>query len=276
MSDCHKTLRSPGSWWSGQLGRFTAHPFWLSSINFAAATIVVCWLFLDGRFEASVDWWRFASEANSSDIQIRDMGDWWWLSLRNKAVLAIGFVAGISTILMLVGLWVGATKSRTLQAWFVAISVLAIWLAVLPNWQEIAWTGKKFRMQGTLFEFSSIVDDLHSSWPATDGERETIGPFMAYPEGDPGTLILLTLPELETASFSFSAIEGGVDRTVRFELVGRERGDWLEWHPTNDSPGDFISGIGEVYQVARHEQLSNHWHLVRYRSGSNRADVSVR
>ena len=56
------------------------------------------------------------------------------------------------------------------------------------------------------------------------------------------------------------------DKVIRFELVGAEQGDWIEWHPDESVPASFLSGLGEPYEIERYQQLSENWFLVRYRS----------
>jgi hypothetical protein len=90
---------------------------------------------------------------------------------------------------------------------------------------------------------------------------------MAYPVGDPATLIMLTLPVMPRTSTSFGVVERGDTGAIKFQLVGPERNDWLEWHPEGEQPGDFVGGILDVYKLERSVALGDGWHLVRYKSG---------
>lgn len=238
------------------------HPAWYWGVNLVAVMAVVFWLFNDARFEASVDWWQH--QTSSSDrTPLRDMGDWRWLGLRNQTVVALGAVVVASGLPMILGLWWGPKRGRTVKAWLVVTSIIAAWAAVCVGWQDIAWYGKQQRLRAVLQEYDQLVLQLNDGWPKRDGELPVIGPFMAYPTYQPATLIMLTLPELDNTDVSFGVIEGG-DQVVRFELVGAERGDWLEWHPQDSAPANFVSGLGERYQVTRFDRLTNHWFLVRY------------
>ncbi len=238
-------------------------PAWLWSINLALAGAFVAWLLTDPRFEASVNWWRFGSAGVTDSRSIRDMGDWWWLGWRNRSVLVLASVVVFTTLLLIAGSWMGRTRHRTLRAWMMLTAIVAVWLGILVHWQDLAWTGKQFRLRGLMHQFDRVVADLQSNWPDRDGDQAVIGPFMAYPVARPATLILLTLPEFQNTTTTFSVVEGGAG-VIRFELVGAERGDWLEWHPAGSIPSDFVSGLEERYQIERFQQLSHHWYLARY------------
>ena len=235
--------------------------FWI--INLALAAGIAGWILLDARFEASVDWFRYHTFQSGDDLLLRDMGDWWWLKLRNTTTIAIASVALVSNLLMFAGLAMGSRWQRSITSWLLATSLVAIWLALALHWEDVAWIGKRYRIERFVRELAPIAENLNRDWPRCDGEREPIGPFMAYPASSPRTLILLTLPELQSGSTTFGVVEGGRG-IVRFELVGVERGDWLEWHPSGTEPESFWSGLGEHYQLDKSQSLDNQWFLVRY------------
>lgn len=237
---------------------------YLFAATMVIAMTVVAWLFFDPRFEASIDWWRFSTSAVHDQDLIRDMGDWLWLALRNKTgLLAAGITCFIS-MLAVVSMIIGKRANRSIRSWLFALAVVAIWLSIGVGWQDIAWAGKQFRVRGLLAELEPIVYDLRHNWPVGDNEREGIGQFMGYPAGNPETLILLTLPEFRaTATATVSVVEGK-DDVIRFELVGAEQGDWIEWHPPRSRPASFISGLRVLYKLERYQRLLGNWYLVRY------------
>lgn len=242
---------------------FRFHPVWIWSVNLLAVAAVIVWLLLDPRFEASVEWWRFGDDGKVGSSSLRDMGDWRWLGFRNQIVVVTCSLAAMMNVLMLIGLAIGHSKSRSVRGWLIATSILALWLFVATGWQDITWLGKQHRLRVVLNEFEEAIEELKKNWPKRDDERPIIGPFMAYPIQDPSTLILLTLPKFETTNTSIAVIEGG-NGIIRLELVGAEQGDWLEWHPPDSEPRSFASGLGEFYRIARYQQLGQNWYLVRY------------
>ena len=244
---------------------FNIDPLWLWAINVIVFIVIVAWLFLDARFEASVDWWQYEIAQQPNRDSIRDMGDWQWLRLRNNTIIFLASLVSVSTLLMIGGLWFGGHKSRSVRAWLAIMSIFALWMIVGNNWQEFSWLGKKYRVQTFLEELQPVVSDLKREWPTIDGQRPIIGQFMAYPVDNPKTLILLTMPQFNTTENSISVVESGPD-ALRFELVGPERGDWIEWHKEDSQPSSFTSGLGNPYKIQSYQQIAKNWYLVRYKN----------
>lgn len=242
---------------------FSVSPYLIWSLNWLAAISFLAWLYIDPRFEASMKWWQFQNHENAHASEIRNMGDWWWLAFRNRSVTALVAFALTSCILIFGCVFFGKPKQRTVRTWLLAVSIVAIWLGILVSWKDVAWAGKQRRIGMILAQFDPVVKDLRNQWPERDGERPVIGPFMAYPVGAPASLILLKLPQFEGTDTSCAVIEKGVG-IFRFELVGAEHGDWLEWHPSGSSPANFISGLMEPYELVQSQRLTQNWHLVRY------------
>ena len=92
-----------------------------------------------------------------------------------------------------------------------------------------------------------------------------VGTFMAYPNGNPRTLLILAQPQSPTKSIQFSAVERSDGGALRFELTGYENGAWLEWHPNDSSPESFTGGLENTYSRTKSAPLGNGWYLVRYR-----------
>lgn len=236
--------------------------FWVWAANLLVGAAVLAWLFFDPRFEASVSWWQFQFQLDGSNT-IRDMGDWRWLGARNLGVIVIAVTGLLSAVCLFQGMVTSSQNYRTIHAWLMIATSIGFWTAVIVNWQDVTWLGKQHRIGVALTGFDAIVSDLQKRWPDQDGERKILGPFMAYPVDSPRTLILLTLPEFDHTTTSCCVVEGG-GNVLRFELVGAESGDWIEWHPSDSVPADFFSGLGEVYQLERSQRLTEHWYLVRY------------
>ena len=106
---------------------------------------------------------------------------------------------------------------------------------------------------------------LSTNWPAGDGERVELGPFLAYPLGKPQVLLLLTQASVPHTNVSFSTVERSDQGGLRFQLTGNELGAWLEWHPSHDEPRGFIGGLLQRYELDRFSPLGDDWFLVRYK-----------
>jgi hypothetical protein len=176
----------------------------------------------------------------------------------------------ISGALLLCMSWLGTRQSRSLIATIGVMSLICVWLATASYWPAIARVGKQHRLQGDLAAFETVAASLRSAWPTNDGDNSILGAFMAYPVGRPSVLIMLTLPEIAGIDASVIAVERGGDGQLRFQLAGRERGDWLEWHPQGSEPASFVGGLHELHELDRHDQIAEHWYLVTYRTATQR------
>ena len=176
------------------------------------------------------------------------------------ALLAIFSLCGI-----FVGLFFGASANRRIGSWLAFTVLLAAWLTLLTNWQELAWRGQIVRMKRQLAGFDKISASLRADWPAEDGERMELGPYMAYPIDRPQVLMLLTTPNVPATNAAISSVERSANGALRFQLTGSEPGVWLEWHPAESAPGTFSGGLMANHLIERFSPLDNGWYLVRYR-----------
>jgi hypothetical protein len=150
-------------------------------------------------------------------------------------------------------------------SWLAFTFLVAVWLTLAVSWRELSWQSQVVRVRRQLSGFESVAALLRSDWPDSDGERDEIGPFMAYPRGRPRTLLLLTSPTIAHASASISAIERATTGGLRFQLTGSEPDAWLEWHPWGSVPDSFRGGLMTDYVLERSAPLSRGWFVVRYR-----------
>lgn len=185
-------------------------------------------------------------------------------ALRDHLVITgMALTTGASLLCMS---WFGSRQARSLLAVFGIISLSCVWLATTSYWPAIARLGKQHRLRHDLSAFEMVAMSLRKDWPKTDGNNPILGAYMAYPVGQPSILIMLTLPEIEGIDASVIAVERGLEGQLRFQLAGRERGDWLEWHPHGSYPASFLGGIFELYELERYDQIAEHWFLVSYRT----------
>ena len=253
-----KLLKSCGQHWRGHYRGWVALHFWL-------AVAAVLWLFLDARFEASLDWWHFQNAAATpGEMLDYHMADWWWLRLRNSVLMVLIGMCGLATVAMVLQFVFGTAIQRGLRAMMGLIMVVAIWLAIGTHWQDIVWQGKQYRLSQILTEFQVATEPLREQWPQQDGDLEGLGQFMAYPVGRPRTLLMLTMPQMKSFPGTFASVEGQPGGPFRFELVDQEEGDWLEWHPAGSYPATFTGGLGDLYRLKKSHALHDGWYLARY------------
>ena len=235
-------------------------------VNVAALGGLVAWIFCDGKFSDVV-------LALRADLSARlgngnEIGVWPQLASRVWALYIVGILAVGSAVGIFLGLFLGATTHRRVRSWFAFTLLLATWLTLFASWHELAWRGQVLRLRNQMDGFESVAASLRSDWPAVDGERPGIGPFMAYPIGGPRMLMMLTTPNLPNTRASISTVERSDDGALRFELTGDEPGVWLEWHPPGTAPQSFIGGLMSEYPLDRSEPLGQGWYLVRYQRAS--------
>ena len=189
----------------------------------------------------------------------------WGHRIDSVVATTLAFATGLGLLGMS---WFGPKHARSLISTIAIVTACCVWLSAVSYWPSLAWAGKLHRMHNDLAAFDSVAATLRQHWPTTDGTDEILGAYMAYPIGRPSVLIMLTLPDIDGIDASVIAVERGDDGQLRFQLAGRERGDWLEWHPERSVPTSFVGGIRELYELERYDQIAPHWYLVTYHTSA--------
>ena len=228
--------------------------------NFAALVGLAAWIFWDAKFPQTAIQFRAGLAAASRDTFSFDHAV--AQSGHHASILGGILLIAVSTLLgIFLSLFVGASVHRRLRSWLAFTMLVAAWLTLLVAWPEFAWQGQRLRLRTSLDEFDAIAASLRENWPTTDGERQGLGSFMAYPQGKPRMLMVL---KSETSP-AISAVERADDGALGFELRGDESNTWLEWHPAGSTPRAFVGGLESQYDFGRAAPLGRGWYLVRYR-----------
>lgn len=172
-----------------------------------------------------------------------------------------------ATVLFLVLL---GRRRGDLRGILMSAAIIALWCGIISQHSSIAWQGKRIRVSQHVDHLAPIVTALQSQWPNSDGELSGIGPFLAYPPRDPAVLILLAPPDAALHT-SFCAVERSAVGSLKFQLSGDDRGDWVEWHPEGQHPSSFVGGLRDRYKLIQSAHLHGHWFLVRYAPEDNRS-----
>lgn len=226
--------------------------------NLVALGVLTAWIVLDAKFPATAH----VQKGQMHALAGYTITERWPQLGPRVAMLWIVLILGvISTIGIFIMLFVGAARHRGLRSWLAFTFLIAVWLTLLVSGQEIAWHGQRLRMRMDIARFDVIAESLRSDWPTADGERPGLGTFMAYPQGTPRMLLMLT----SDSEPPISAVERADDGTLGFELRGDETGTWLEWHPAGSTPRAFVDGLESEYDFRRAAPLGRGWYLVRYR-----------
>jgi hypothetical protein len=232
--------------------------------NTALLFAAFAWTYYDGRLLLFMDVVRHVYGLRPAyfDPMIRDGSDF----AGGKLILFAAFVAACTFLAMLVGLFVGERRFRTMRAWLLFVAVAGGWLGFIVAAPEVYWRGQQRRLRPMLGAVESMAQELQVHWPREDGDMPSIGPFLAYPQGKPTCLLPLKLATFPNTALRFSAVERTPDGAMRFELAGKELGAWLEWRADELEPTTFMGGLDTKYEKGRHIALEPRWFLVRYQS----------
>lgn len=232
----------------------TGWTLWAASL--IALAVLVAWAASDILFGQAV----IAQKAQLYELTHAPVAPPRQLGYR-VALLWVLTGTGIVTLIGIgVMLFAGAVTHRRLRSWFEFTLLVAAWLSFCVAWPEVAWQAQRLRSWSRLGQFDALTTSLRDDWPADDGNRLALGSFMAYPKGDPRSLIVLK----SGSTPPVSAVERTHDGVLRFELRGVVPGTWLEWQPADSVPHDFIGGLEQEYRVQRFSPLGRGWYLVRY------------
>jgi hypothetical protein len=232
------------------------------ALNAAVFLAIGFWIFTDARFGDAADRLRVqlgsllqftSGPINDSRLAASV------LRLEVLLVLALtsGLLIGAATIL-------GPPQRRRVPSWLGLTLVAAVWLTLWVTWPKLMWSGQIFRLRPEANDFQPLVSSLNNNWPDIDGSRDDIGPFNAYPAGNPRVLQLLTERRSPNGGATYSLIERINTDGIGFGLTGRDLGAWLEWHQSGDLPHSYVGGLGQRHDLARFEPLGDDWYLVRY------------
>jgi hypothetical protein len=242
---------------------FSSHAIWFYvAMNAAIFVAIAAWIFSDARFGEAADRLR-AHLSSQQGITGGSINDPRLAAsvLRLEILLTVAVVSGL---LIGAAAILGTPHHRRIPFWLGLIFVAAVWLTLWATWPKLMWSGQVFRLTSETAAFQSIAKSLNNNWPDVDGSRDHIGPFNAYPAGEPRVLQLLTERRLPSGSATFSLIERINHNSLGFGLTGRDPGAWLEWHPSGDLPHSYIGGLAQRHDLARYEALGDNWYLVRY------------
>ncbi|MEM6364587.1 MAG: hypothetical protein AAF745_09180 [Planctomycetota bacterium] len=234
---------------------------WWRFCHIVIPLLMIVWLSIDPLAIRSFDQILLVDDPNNPLERFtrgqNDVGSW-----RPFLILicgAIGFV--------LIGIDLSKAVSRkrpmTVGGLLMITAAIALWSSVLTQREQIAWAGKSLRWKPRLDHFETLASRLMRDWPTEDGSIEGLGPFTSYPFGRPTVLLLLTPYPLEDTDTVIAAISRSED-TLRFQLGGKDGGDWIEWHPVNQSPTSFTGGLSERRDLLQSSPLRPRWFLVRY------------
>ncbi|QDV55257.1 hypothetical protein [Rosistilla oblonga] len=236
----------------------------LYAIQLATLAAMLAWTVFDPQFEPLVDALRRGSDSPIAALRSANVmfGAW-----RPSLFFVVIGLACVSLVGLFLGMLKGTVASRpvrSLRSLLMLTAVVALWCGLVTNHASLAWQGKRLRLVARVAELETIARPLRSDWPKEDGELPRIGPFMAYPFGDPTTMILLAPPTVSGGEICIAAIERCDDGAIKLQLGGSKAADWVEWHPESSEPESFVGGLQDSHHLRSHLRLGSGWFLVRY------------
>ena len=252
------------AWWqhvrNWLLSKVAVRIYWFVNIALLAGTAI--WILRDGKFSEGVATFAKHIAAVGSDRSpLAVVQPLMWP--RVDALWFVLITGAASTAGILAGLVAGSSAHRGLRSWLALMLLTAGWLTLFTTWPELAWRGQAWRLRGSVSEFELVHRELTSNWPKEDGQIDSIGPYMAYPIGNPRLLMLLKTPQV--AATSVSTIERGEKTDMRFQLAGNDEGVWLVRETGVDQPQAFFSGLDGEYIPIKYAPLLPSWFLVQYK-----------
>lgn len=238
---------------------------WTLNVMLLVAAFV--WVYRDGRSRSMIE--QAKSLLTFDDASsLRQVFETYGVAPPVWIVFVAALIASVTLAGMFCGLFLGAGPFRSVRMWLVFTAMAAGWLGFVVSWPEVYWHGQRQRMSTLLTPVEALAVKLNTNWPIEDGYMEEVGPFLAYPKGNPTTVLPLQTITFPNTKLQFSAIERTKDGTIRFELSGKERGAWLEWRADDNAPAAFVGGLETSYNVTRQQRLAPRWFLVRYRASA--------
>ncbi len=228
----------------------------LWTIHLSSLAAIITWAVTDPLFETMV--------------QLRSVSDV-AVNVGTPRVVGMIIVALIATSSLIALLAKQITRQgseprhRSVRQLLAITTVIAIWASLPHHHGSIAWQGKRVRFAMRVQEFETIAAPLRVNWPKCDGDLTGIGPFMAYPFGQPTTLVLLQAPRVADRSVYLSAIERCITGAIKLQLTGTDGGDWAEWHPPGCHPSSFTGGLADPHELQSATSIGDGWFLVRYK-----------
>jgi hypothetical protein len=218
----------------------------------AALVMFALWAFVDRAFVPLVTFpWR---------------DSWDDFAIRQSVFVVLALAAVLSTAMVVVRLFVGDRRGRSLKALFLSVVLASGWLALFVSYDSIAWAGFVWNVRRILPGLEADAKVVCGNWPTTNGELPYLGKYEAVgPDCDwPRTLLL----ENWSGGYKFSfaggpSIERGGEGRIRFDLGNHFIG-WIEYRADRNelAPSDPAIHIHQSGGGPYYIELEPKWFLV--------------
>lgn len=231
---------------------------WLWGLQLTALVSLVVWMLIDGYLaQLSL---RLTASVQNSQLASQQA----WPRIVGLSLLSLAFWSG--WIIGLAALITGWIRQAGIKYIVALMTSMALWLAVLSNWNAIVEAGQSWRFRSERQQIRMFATEIDQQWKelCRDPDQKLLPEFNAYPLYEPTLLIFLGHHTVPGTDIAYNAIERSESHTVRFELTGSNSGWWLEVHTDQLPPTNFIGGLEESFSVLRSRPVSDSVFLVNY------------
>lgn len=249
--------------WRDRLIRWMLALAWTTNVAILVAAAI--WIFSDGRSLKSIE------------LVGREIGSLSLLQTPRATprlpvavnVAKAGVLLALGTLAVVFGgLFFGTQFFRGLRQWLLFVTLICAWLGLLTTWPELYWYGQQVRLRRHVQAYNAFASELQTDWPRQDGEMPEMGPYLAYPIGEPTMLLFLGAGMIPNTPIRIAAIERPSDEAMHFELAGAEIGACLAWRLDDSPPTAYLGGLDTENQIVRYARLAPNWYLVRYKTSA--------
>lgn len=143
--------------------------------------------------------------------------------------------------------------------------LLAIgWGLLGTNWDVIRLRGQSAELAQYAESVSEFAQQLNDAWPDQGGEIAGFGAFLAYPYGEPRTLLMLGDAQIPNTTLRVAAVERTPGQAIRFQLTGDTPDVWFEWRTAETSPTAFQGGLQQLHTPTADLEIAAKTYVVRY------------
>lgn len=165
----------------------------------ALLAILFVWIFLDVKFPYTLELGMIDLRWSPHPGFKQSIMDEAHAEVRWRLVFlgTISFLAASSTLWMLVRLFIGSSRGRSVSAMLLATALIAAWICLITQYGRLVDSGIKWRIKRQLPELTSLANRLKADWPTEDTEFPPYGLFRV----DSETPEVLVTPQDEEQPF---------------------------------------------------------------------------
>lgn len=179
------------------------------------------------------------------------------------AVMLGSLFACLTLVLALAATIFGRGRERYFLSTFGLVLAVG-WVLIGTTWGSIRLSGRSAELVQYAESVGEFAKRLDASWPDQGGEIPDFGAFLAYPYGEPRTLLMLGDARIPNTSLRVAAVERTPGQAIRFQLVGDAADIWFERRATNTIPTKFRGGLQQNHTPTNYIEIAANTFIVKY------------